>query len=65
MIQFVYSLCEKYQTIAEVYLHVQTSNAEALGFYEHHGFVVKDEVVNYYKNIEQRNAYLLTKKIKG
>ncbi|OZJ02210.1 hypothetical protein BZG36_04717 [Bifiguratus adelaidae] len=47
--------------IHDIYLHVQTSNKEALSFYQKAGFEVKETVQNYYRNIEPRDAYLLIK----
>ncbi|KAI9144085.1 acyl-CoA N-acyltransferase [Paraphysoderma sedebokerense] len=47
---------------AEVWLHVQTSNTDALDFYKKHGFEVKETVKDYYKNISPTDAYILVKK---
>ena len=33
----------------EIYLHVQTSNQQALDFYAHFGFVKGEVIKNYYK----------------
>ncbi|KAI9020230.1 acyl-CoA N-acyltransferase [Phycomyces nitens] len=46
-----------------VHLHVQTTNDSAVAFYKKYGFEVTDTVKDYYKKIEQRDAYVLTKTI--
>lgn len=53
----------KEQTITEVYLHVQTTNQEALSFYKNQGFEITGTSENYYKNIDDKDAYVLTKPI--
>ena len=50
-----------YATIRSVYLHVQTSNVDALSFYEKHGFVVKGEIKGYYKHVQPPDCFLLEK----
>mmetsp|Transcript_49778 Transcript_49778/g.101636 ORF Transcript_49778/g.101636 Transcript_49778/m.101636 type:complete len:181 (+) Transcript_49778:169-711(+) len=47
--------------IDEAYLHVQTSNVDALNFYQRFGFVIKDKILNYYRKIEPPDCYLLAK----
>jgi hypothetical protein len=45
---------------AEVYLHVQTSNADALSFYrKKFGFETRGIIRNYYKRIEPPDCYVL------
>lgn len=51
----------KYDDVAEIYLHVQTSNAEAINFYSKHGFVTKEKIPNYYKRIDPPDCYVLSK----
>ncbi|KAG0231839.1 N-alpha-acetyltransferase 50 [Actinomortierella wolfii] len=47
--------------IRKVYLHVQTTNEEALAFYKKHGFEQKEKVDKYYTNVEDADAYRLEK----
>merc|ERR1712232_671939 len=49
--------------IREIYLHVQSSNNEALCFYGGFGFDVTAEIKNYYSKIENPDCYVLTKKV--
>jgi ribosomal protein S18 acetylase RimI-like enzyme len=44
-----------------IYLHVQTSNADALRFYERFGFEITHTIYNYYKNIVPPDCYILAK----
>lgn len=45
--------------VAEVYLHVQTSNADALAFYKKFRFENRGVIRNYYKRIEPPDCYVL------
>jgi ribosomal protein S18 acetylase RimI-like enzyme len=45
--------------ISHVYLHVQTSNAEARKFYERHGFRQVGIQEDYYKKILPHEAWIL------
>jgi len=47
--------------IEEIYLHVQTSNADAINFYSKFGFVTREIIKNYYKRIEPPDCYILSK----
>ena len=49
--------------VGEVYLHVQTSNEEALKFYAHFGFSVTGTIPNYYKRIEPPDCFVVSKHI--
>lgn len=49
--------------ISRVYLHVQVTNDAAVDFYKKNQFEVKKTEKDYYKNIEPRDAYLLSKEI--
>jgi len=53
----------KKHDIKEVYLHVQTSNQEALAFYKKFGFEVTLEKKDYYRQLDPPHAYFLTKKV--
>ncbi|KAJ7683236.1 acyl-CoA N-acyltransferase, partial [Mycena rosella] len=47
--------------IDRIYLHVQTSNADAKRFYERHGFTQVGVHENYYKKIVPHDAWILEK----
>ncbi|KAI8642084.1 acyl-CoA N-acyltransferase [Parasitella parasitica] len=49
--------------IASIYLHVQTANEAAIRFYSRNGFRIQSVVPNYYKQIENRDAYILVRPI--
>eukprot|EP00611_Tribonema_gayanum_P000334 TRINITY_DN1022_c0_g1_i3.p1 TRINITY_DN1022_c0_g1~~TRINITY_DN1022_c0_g1_i3.p1 ORF type:complete len:214 (+),score=31.57 TRINITY_DN1022_c0_g1_i3:97-738(+) len=49
--------------VCEVYLHVQTSNAGAIAFYERAGFHKEAIIKNYYRHIEPPDCYLLLKAV--
>jgi len=42
-------------------LHVQAGNDAALQFYKKHGFIVKEELKNYYTDLEPSDCFLLEK----
>lgn len=50
---------EENNDVAEVYLHVQTSNTEALSFYLKHGFENVGVIENYYRRIDPPHCYIL------
>ncbi|XP_070038588.1 uncharacterized protein [Nicotiana tomentosiformis] len=60
LLNHVLDLCTK-QNIKEIYLHVQTSNEDAINFYKKFGFEVTNTVQNYYTNITPPDCYVLTK----
>ncbi|KAE9042356.1 hypothetical protein PR003_g1661 [Phytophthora rubi] len=49
--------------VAQVYLHVQTSNNAALRFYLAHGFEATQILRNYYKRIEPPDCYVLRRQL--
>ncbi|EGZ12990.1 hypothetical protein PHYSODRAFT_513686 [Phytophthora sojae] len=49
--------------VAQVYLHVQTSNKAALRFYIAHGFEATQILRNYYKRIEPPDCYVLRRQL--
>ena len=48
--------------IVDAYLHVQTSNDDAIAFYKRFGFEISETIPGYYQNIEPTDCYVLTKK---
>ncbi|KAH8549387.1 acyl-CoA N-acyltransferase [Umbelopsis sp. PMI_123] len=53
----------KEHNITSVYLHVQTTNQEALSFYKNQGFEITGTTTSYYKNIDDKDAHVLSKPI--
>ena len=49
------------ENIKDAYLHVQTSNEEAVKFYEKYGFVKQRVIENYYKRIDPPHAVLMVR----
>ena len=49
--------------VKSLYLHVQTTNQEALDWYTKRGFEIQETVEGYYRNIEDRDAYVLVRKL--
>ena len=54
---------DKHRDVKEVRLHVQVNNDAALAFYAAHGFEKGPRVADYYKDVEPKDAFLLTKAI--
>mmetsp|Transcript_37176 Transcript_37176/g.72524 ORF Transcript_37176/g.72524 Transcript_37176/m.72524 type:complete len:195 (-) Transcript_37176:7-591(-) len=52
---------EKDASVSEAYLHVQTSNTDAMAFYKRFGFEVTSTIKNYYKRIDPPDCHVLTK----
>ncbi|RQM11807.1 hypothetical protein B5M09_001016, partial [Aphanomyces astaci] len=44
-----------------IYLHVQTSNTDAIRFYTTHGFRITQTIYNYYRNISPPDCYILAR----
>jgi N-alpha-acetyltransferase 50 len=51
------------QPVKSLYLHVQTTNQEAVDWYTKKGFVIEKTVEGYYRNIEDRDAHILVRKL--
>ena len=49
--------------ITSIFLHVQTSNEDAIKFYENFGFEIAAEVPEYYRTLTPSNAYVLEKRL--
>ncbi|XVE63535.1 hypothetical protein DITRI_Ditri07aG0027600 [Diplodiscus trichospermus] len=60
LLNHVLDLCSK-QNIPEIYLHVQTSNEDAINFYKKLGFEITETIKNYYTNIDPPDCFVLTK----
>ncbi|KAJ4749531.1 N-alpha-acetyltransferase 50 [Rhynchospora pubera] len=60
LLTHVLDLCAK-QNISDIYLHVQTNNDDAIGFYKKYGFEITETIQNYYVNITPPDCYVLTK----
>eukprot|EP00897_Mesotaenium_endlicherianum_P003622 jgi/Mesen1/3288/ME000191S02429 len=61
LLRHVLSLCEQDPSVEEIYLHVQTSNDEALEFYKKFGFQVTGTIERYYRRIQPPDCYILSK----
>ena len=59
LLEHILETAAKDSRIEEVYLHVQTSNTDALQFYEKYSFENVGIIENYYKRIEPPNCYIL------
>ncbi|GBC04939.1 hypothetical protein RclHR1_05960007 [Rhizophagus clarus] len=57
------TLTTQHPKFVEIYLHVQTSNEEALAFYKKYDFEIVATVEGYYKKISPPDAYVLSKKL--
>lgn len=51
-------------SVDEIMLHVQTSNEDAIRFYEKFGFEKGELVEGYYKRIDPPDCYVLRKKLR-
>jgi len=47
--------------VKEAYLHVQTSNDDAIAFYQKYGFEVIETIKDYYRRIDPPDAVVLSK----
>jgi len=59
LLQQVLHACALEPNLQELYLHVQTSNQDAIDFYKRFGFTTGEVVKDYYKRIEPPDAILL------
>jgi ribosomal protein S18 acetylase RimI-like enzyme len=53
-----------FASVDEIMLHVQTSNVDAIRFYEQFGFEKGELVEGYYKRIDPPDCYVLRKKLR-
>ncbi|KAI9281088.1 acyl-CoA N-acyltransferase [Sporodiniella umbellata] len=63
MVKHILEQAELSKEISQVYLHVQVTNTAALEFYKKSSFEVIEIEKDYYKNIDPKDAYLLSKTI--
>lgn len=63
LLKSVMEAVSNHEGVDEIYLHVQTSNEDAINFYSKHGFITKDVIRNYYKRIEPPDCYILSKSL--
>lgn len=63
MLQYALEQVSKRTNVSQVYLHVQTSNEEAVAFYLNHGFEIAETVEGYYKRIEPSSAHVLVRNL--
>ncbi|RKP11065.1 Nat13 protein [Thamnocephalis sphaerospora] len=61
LLDYALDQCSKDASIAEIYLHVQDGNDEALSFYQKRGFTIRETVPDYYTNIKPSAAHVLVK----
>ncbi|KAF0752034.1 hypothetical protein AaE_006182 [Aphanomyces astaci] len=60
LLDSVLAHCERTH-MDHIYLHVQTSNADAIRFYTTHGFRITQTIYNYYRNISPPDCYILAR----
>ncbi|ORZ15667.1 acyl-CoA N-acyltransferase [Absidia repens] len=63
MLQHIVDQAQLQPTITRIYLHVQVLNTTALSFYHCHGFQKVALARDYYKNIHDKDAYVVVKNI--
>lgn len=55
--------CMVERAVSRMVLHVQSNNAQALAFYQKHGFTVEEHLENYYTELLPSDCYFLSKTI--
>mmetsp|Transcript_26278 Transcript_26278/g.52400 ORF Transcript_26278/g.52400 Transcript_26278/m.52400 type:complete len:181 (+) Transcript_26278:3-545(+) len=61
LLESVLEKCVEQEDIGSIYLHVQTTNQDAIDFYSRFGFEVCERVENYYKRIDPPDCFILRK----
>jgi ribosomal protein S18 acetylase RimI-like enzyme len=60
LLEYVLDQASKYHhEVKSIYLHVQTSNEDAVTFYKKFGFEIVETIDDYYTRVEPRSAYKL------
>eukprot|EP00735_Rhodelphis_limneticus_P015625 TRINITY_DN9938_c0_g1::TRINITY_DN9938_c0_g1_i1::g.29277::m.29277 TRINITY_DN9938_c0_g1::TRINITY_DN9938_c0_g1_i1::g.29277 ORF type:complete len:170 (+),score=-8.85,sp/Q6DBY2/NAA50_DANRE/42.67/1e-33,Acetyltransf_1/PF00583.19/4.2e-14,Acetyltransf_8/PF13523.1/1.7e-07,Acetyltransf_7/PF13508.1/3.1e-07,Acetyltransf_4/PF13420.1/3.6e-06,Acetyltransf_10/PF13673.1/3.1e-05,FR47/PF08445.5/0.0021,DUF3749/PF12568.3/0.016,Acetyltransf_3/PF13302.1/0.037 TRINITY_DN9938_c0_g1_i1:3-512(+) len=59
LLQFVVNLAESHPELDNIYLHVQTTNADAIRFYTNQGFHSEGEIKNYYRRVSDPDCFVL------
>lgn len=62
LLRQIVEYAESHSDIADVYLHVQVNNQEALDFYKKQGFENVGKIENYYKKIDPPDCFIVSKK---
>jgi len=55
--------CAKSRAIKKMTLHVQKGNDSAMEFYKKHGFIIKEELKDYYTDLTPADCFILEKHI--
>ncbi len=63
LLDFALEVCKGKSDIKSIYLHVQTSNDDAIEFYKKFDFEVVDTIKGYYKRVNPPDCYVLEKKV--
>ncbi len=63
LLETVLSSVHLHPNVARIYLHVQTSNEEAITLYRKFGFDISETIKDYYKRISPPDCYVLSKDI--
>jgi GNAT superfamily N-acetyltransferase len=53
--------CAKSRSIKKMTLHVQKGNDSAMEFYKKHGFIIKEELKDYYTDLTPADCFILEK----
>ena len=53
----------RHPRIVRVYLHVHTSNVDAISLYQKFGFEITDTIREYYKRLSPPDCYVLSKEV--
>jgi ribosomal protein S18 acetylase RimI-like enzyme len=62
MLDYVLDQTSKYHhEIKSIYLHVQTSNDDAITFYKKFGFEIIETIDDYYTRVEPKSCYVLSR----
>ena len=63
MLEYILDQTSKYHhEIKSIYLHVQTSNEDAITFYKKFGFEIIETIEDYYTRVEPKSCYILSRK---